>query len=209
MATKVYRRVFRNAPKRVVNEDKGPASVSSAESKKLAAEKARQESEERKAKEEAAQKKAEETEQAAAEKAKEDAYNKIKEEAAARQADKQAAKAAAEAASKSVAKSGRQFPKCQLPQRLDLATADATRMEALCVKSQMLNRSSSSQWWKKPNLFDEIKIQLTRSPSAVLPSMYFSTPAAVSPFANKKNSRNARMLFTRQILQQPRIHAPS
>ena len=205
MATKVYRRVYRNSPKSVVNEDKGSASASTAQRKKMAVEKARQEPEARKAKEEAERKKAEETKQAAAEKAKQDAYDKIKEEAAARQAEKQAATAAAEAATKLAAKPARQFPKCQQPQRLDLATADATRMEALCVKSQMLNRSFGNQWWKKSDIFEEIKTQLTRSPSAILPSISYSTPMSHSSVAKAKNSPHAWMLLTRQISPQPRI----
>ena len=106
-------------------------------------------------------------------KSKEDAFNKVKEEAAAKEVEKQAAvAAAAAAAAEAIATSARQFPKCQPPQRLDLVTADATRMEALCVKTQMLNRSKPNiQWWKRTDVFDEIKTQLTRSPSTILPSI--------------------------------------
>lgn len=167
---KVYRRVFRNRPK----TQSGPADASIQKQKEIAAQKAkRQEEEARKAKEEAARKDEESKRKAeeAAKKAREDAYKKIKDEAAAREAEKEAVRAAImAAASSSQGKSKRQFPKCQSPQKLDLVTADATRMEALCVKSQMLNRSSNNQWWKNAEIFDEIKTQLTRSPSSILPS---------------------------------------
>ena len=169
---KVYRRVFRNRPK----TQSGPADASIQKQKDIAAQKAkRQEEEARKAKEEAARKDEESKRKAeeAAKKAREDAYKKIKDEAAAREAEKEAARAAIMAASLSQGKSKRQFPKCQSPQKLDLVTADATRMEALCVKSQMLNRSSNNQWWKNAEIFDEVKTQLTRSPSSILPSTFF------------------------------------